>query len=41
MGLGVLRMMKSIYAFILYALLALAVAWAFVHFEAHHYLLSH
>ena len=33
--------MKSIYAFILYGLLALAVAWAFVHFEAHHYFLSH
>jgi hypothetical protein len=31
--------MKSIYAFVLYALLALAVAWAIVHFEAHHYLL--
>ena len=35
------HLMKSVYAFILYAVLALVVAWAFVHFEAHHYLISH
>jgi hypothetical protein len=33
--------MKSIYALVLYALLGVAVAWAIVHFEAHHYVLSH
>ncbi len=33
--------MKSIYAFIFYAVLALVVAWAFVHFETHHYSISH